>query len=114
MNIIIEPHSLIRARERGTNRNEILDVLKTGQETIARYEKMAKYKIFEFNKKWLGKYYNQKMIKVFYTIKETTIIIVQFLLFRFAGLKTLSAFQITLLFPCRLLAVRRKYGNLYS
>jgi len=37
---------------------------------------MAKYKIFEFNKKWPGKYYNQKMVKVFYTIEENTIITV--------------------------------------
>ena len=76
MNILIEPHSLARARERGTSKIEILDVMKTGKETSAKYGKMAKYKIYEFNKNWLGKHFKQKMVKVFYTVKENTIITV--------------------------------------
>lgn len=74
MNILIEQHSLIRAKERGTNRNEILDVIKTGKAVSARYGKMAKYKIYEYNEYLLGKHYDQKMVKVFYTIQENTII----------------------------------------
>ena len=76
MNILIEPHSLVRAKERGVNKNEILDVIKNGKKTSAKYGKMAKYKIYEFNKTWLGKHYNQKMVKVFYTFEENTIITV--------------------------------------
>jgi len=74
VNILIESHSLARAKERGTNKNEIMDVIKTGKEIGAKYGKMAKFKIYEFNKNWLGKYYNQKMVKVFYTLKDNTII----------------------------------------
>ena len=76
MNILIEQHSLARAKERGTNKKEILDVIKTGKETSAKYGKMAKYKIYEFNKNRLGKHYKQKMVKVFYTVRENTIITV--------------------------------------
>ena len=32
MKISIESHTLIRARERGTNKKEILEVIKTGKE----------------------------------------------------------------------------------
>jgi ribosomal protein S8E len=76
VNILLEQHSLARARERGANKNEILDVIKTGRATSAKYGKMAKYKIYEFNKNWLGKHYDQKMVKVFYTLKKNTIITV--------------------------------------
>ncbi|MBM3705515.1 MAG: hypothetical protein FJW66_03220 [Actinobacteria bacterium] len=76
MKIKIEPHTLIRAKERGTNKKEILEVIKTGREVSARYGKIAKHKIYNFNKKWLGKYYQQKMVKVFYMIRENTIITV--------------------------------------
>jgi hypothetical protein len=72
---------LIRAKERGTDKNEILDVIKTGKATSAKYGKMAKYKIYEFNKNWLGKYYNQKMVKMFYTFEENNIITVTIYVF---------------------------------
>ncbi len=76
MKIIIEQHTLLRASERGANKKEILEVIKTGKETDAKHGKIAKFKIYDFNKKWLDKYYQQKMVKVFYTIEETTIITV--------------------------------------
>ena len=76
MEIIIEPHTLIRSSERGTNKKEILEVIKTGKEAVAKHGKMVKFKIYDFNKKWLDKYYLQKMVKVFYTIEENTIITV--------------------------------------
>ncbi len=76
MKISIESHTLIRARERGTNKKEILEVIKTGKEAAAKHGKIAKFKIYDFNKKWLGKYYMQKMVRVFYTMEENTIITV--------------------------------------
>jgi len=72
--IKIGPHILLRAKEHGTNKREIIDVIKTGNKTLAKYNHIANSKVFNFNGKWLGKYYNQKMVKVFYTIKENTII----------------------------------------
>jgi hypothetical protein len=76
MNISIESHTLIRAKERGTNKKEILEVIKTGREVSAKHGNIAKFKIYDFNKKWLDKIYMQKMVKVFYTVKENTIITV--------------------------------------
>ena len=67
---------MVRAKERGASKNEIFDVINTGKATDAKYGKMAKYKIYKFNKNWLGKYYNQKMIKVLYTYEGNTIITV--------------------------------------
>ena len=54
MKISIESHTLIRAIERGTNKKEILEVIKTGKEAAAKHGKIAKFKIYDFNKKWLG------------------------------------------------------------
>jgi hypothetical protein len=76
MNIKIESHTLARAKERGTNKKEILEVIRTGEEVAAKYGKIARFKIYDFNKKWLGKHYMQKMVKVFYTIDKNTIITV--------------------------------------
>ena len=76
MKIIIESHTLIRAKERGANKKEIFEVIKTGKEAVAKHGKIAKFKIYNFNQKWLDKYYLQKMVKVFYTIEENTIITV--------------------------------------
>jgi hypothetical protein len=36
MKIIIEPHTLTRALERGTNKKEIFEVVKTGTEVNAK------------------------------------------------------------------------------
>ncbi|MCL4378065.1 MAG: DUF4258 domain-containing protein [Actinobacteria bacterium] len=76
MKIKIEPHTLHRSKERGTNKKEIIDVIETGREVPAKYGYMARFKIFNFNSKWLGKYYRQKTVKVFYTMKKNTIITV--------------------------------------
>ncbi len=51
LNIQTDPHTLLRAEERGANREEILQVLKTGQEIPAKFGKLCKYKIFDFKKK---------------------------------------------------------------
>ncbi len=76
MKIKIEPHTLQRSKERGTNKKEIIDVIKTGNKTSAKNDFLAKYKIFNFNSKQFNKYYEQKIVKVFYTVKENTIITV--------------------------------------
>jgi len=73
MEIQIDPHTLQRAEERGTNEGEIIDVIETGFATPAKYGKIGKAKIYDFKQKRLDKYYNQKRVEVFYTIEGNKI-----------------------------------------
>jgi hypothetical protein len=76
MEIQIDPHTLERAQERGTNEDEIKDVIETGFTVPAKYKRIGKAKIYEFKRKRHGKYYEQKRVEVFYTIKENLIVTV--------------------------------------
>ena len=76
MKIKIDSHTLKRAEERGTNENEIKDVIKTGSSIPAKYGRIGKAKVYDFKQKRLGKYYEQKRIEVIYTIEESIIITV--------------------------------------
>jgi hypothetical protein len=60
MEIQIDPHTLERAQERGTNEDEIKDVIETGFTVPAKYKRIGKAKIYEFKQKRHGKYYEQK------------------------------------------------------
>ncbi|MEW6215574.1 MAG: hypothetical protein AB1478_10305 [Nitrospirota bacterium] len=48
MEIQIDPHTLERAEERGTNEEEIKDVIRTGFSLPAKYGRRGKAKIYEF------------------------------------------------------------------
>ncbi|MFB0524584.1 MAG: DUF4258 domain-containing protein [Phycisphaerae bacterium] len=74
MEIQIDPHTLARAEERGTNENEIRDVIDKGFAIPAKYGRMAKAKIYEFKEKRQGKYYEQKRVEVVYTIAKNAVI----------------------------------------
>lgn len=76
MEIQIDPHTLERAEERGTNENEIRDVVYTGFAIPAKYGRMGKAKVYEFKQMRLDKYYEQKRVEVFYTIEGDKIITV--------------------------------------
>lgn len=67
MEIQIDPHTLERAEERGTNEEEIKDVILTGFSIPAKHGRTGKAKIYEFKKKRHNKYYEQKRTEVFYT-----------------------------------------------
>jgi hypothetical protein len=69
MEIQIDPHTLEQAEERGTNENEIRDVVHTGFAIPAKYGRMGKAKVYEFKQMRLDKYYEQKRVEVFYTIE---------------------------------------------
>lgn len=66
MDIQIDPHTLERAAQRGASKEEILDVLITGDSLPAKHGRMAKAKVYEYKRKRLEKYYEQKRIEVFY------------------------------------------------
>ena len=76
MKIIIEPHTLIRAEERGASENEILEVLTKGTDEVAKKSRFRKSSIFDFNSERLGKYYEQKKIDVIFVIEHDNIITV--------------------------------------
>ena len=74
MKIKIDPHTLERAEERGTNASEIKDVLNTGFEIPSKRYRNGKAKVFEFNQKRLNKFYKQKRVEVIYAIENDRII----------------------------------------
>ncbi len=76
MDIQIDPHTLERAEERGTNEEEIKDVINTGFSVQGKYGRMGKAKIYDFKQKRHNKYYEQKRVVVFYAIEEDVIITV--------------------------------------
>ncbi|MBM4129378.1 MAG: DUF4258 domain-containing protein [Nitrospira sp.] len=76
MEIQIDPHTLERAEERGTNEDEIKDVIQTGFSIPAKYDRIGKAKIYDFKQIRLDKYYEQKRVEVFYTIERDKIITV--------------------------------------
>ena len=76
MDVLIDPHTLERAEERGTDENEIIDVINTGFSIPAKYDRLGKAKIYSFRKQRHGKFYNQKRVEIFYTIEENRVITV--------------------------------------
>ncbi|OGU37934.1 MAG: hypothetical protein A2X61_15295 [Ignavibacteria bacterium GWB2_35_12] len=74
MKIIIEPHTLKRASERGASESEIFDVINNGLEITARFNRLAKVKIYEYNKQWNNNFYKQKRIEVIYTKEDDNIV----------------------------------------
>lgn len=76
MEIQIDPHTLERAEERGTNEEEIKDVILTGFSVPAKYGRIRKAKVYEFKQNRHNKYYEQKRVEVFYLIEGDKIITV--------------------------------------
>lgn len=76
MNIQIDPHTLERAEERGTNETEIRDVINTGTPVSARHDRLGKAKVYVFRQMRNNKYYEHKMVQVIYTHVGDTIITV--------------------------------------
>ena len=76
MEIQIDPHTIERANERGSNEEEIKDVIKTGFSISAKYGYYGKAKIYDFSKKRHGKYYAQKRVEVFYVIEKDIMVTV--------------------------------------
>ena len=76
MEIKIEPHTLERSEERGTNREEIEDVLENGFEISARSGRRGKAKVYEFKRERLGKYYEHKRVEVIYAEEADALITV--------------------------------------
>jgi len=76
MKIQIDPHTLDKAKERGTDEQEIADVIETGFKIPAKHGRMGKAKIYEFKRNRLEKYYEQKRVEVYYVIEKNSAITV--------------------------------------
>lgn len=75
MEIKIEPHTLERAEERGTNRDEIEDVLANGFDVSARGNRKGRAKVFDFQRERLGKFYRQKRVEVIYAEEKAFLLL---------------------------------------
>lgn len=76
MEIQIDPHTLERAEERGTNEIEIKDVIQTGFSISAKYGRIGKAKVYDFKNNRHNKYYEHKRVEVFYMMEGEKIITV--------------------------------------
>jgi len=76
MQIQIDLHTLERAEERGTNEEEIKDVIETGFPIPAKHGRIGKARLYEFRKERHSKYYDQKRVEVFYVIEENLVVTV--------------------------------------
>lgn len=76
MEIQVDPHTLERAEERGTDEEEIKDVINAGFPLPAKYGRMGKTKVYDFYQERQGKYYEQKRVEVVYIIERDVIITV--------------------------------------
>jgi len=76
MKVLIEPHTLERAKERSTNEEEIRDVTDNGFIIDAKYGRLGKAKIYPFNRNRCGKFYAQKRVEVIYAIRGETLVTV--------------------------------------
>lgn len=74
MEIGIDPHTLQRAEERGTDEEEIRDVINTGFPIPAKYGRIGRAKIYEFKRNRHEKHYEQKRVEVFYIIEGNAIV----------------------------------------
>lgn len=76
MKIRIEPHTLKRAEERGTTKEEIYDVINTGIDIAAKGNRLGKYKVYKYNKDRNKVFYKQKRVEVYFIVENNNIITV--------------------------------------
>ncbi len=76
MRIQIDPHTLERAEERGTDEQEIIDVILHGFPIPARAGRKGKAKIYDFNRERHSRFYSQKRVEVIYVTEADRIVTV--------------------------------------
>jgi hypothetical protein len=76
MEILLDLHTLERAKERGTNEEEIRDVIESGFIIPAKYGRIGKAKIYKFKQKRQNTFYEEKRVEVFYIIEGDRIVTV--------------------------------------
>ena len=76
MKIQIDPHTLERAVERGTDVTEIEEVLANGVPLTAKRGRLGRGKVYDFRQVRLGRYFEQKRVEVYYVVEDDVIITV--------------------------------------
>ena len=76
MEIQIDPHTLERAEERGTNEEEIKDVINNGFPIRAKHGRFGRAKVYDFRQKRHDRYYEQKRVEVIYALEKQVIVTV--------------------------------------
>ncbi len=76
MEIIIEPHTIIRIKERGATEEEVIETLENGNDIIGKYGRLGKENVFLFNRLHGKKYYEEKKLEVYYIVKDERIVTV--------------------------------------
>ena len=76
MEIQIDPHTLERAKERGTNEEEIRDVIETGFIIPSQYGRFGKAKVYGFKQTRQNKFYEEKRVEVFYIVERDRMVTV--------------------------------------
>lgn len=76
MDIQIDPHTLERAEERGTNADEIVDIVISGTPVPGKYGRLGKTKTFDFKQNRHGRYYEHKKVEVFFVVQGDVIVTV--------------------------------------
>jgi hypothetical protein len=74
--IIIEPHTLQRANERGSTEDEIKITIEQGADLIGKKGRLGKSKVFDFNRTRNGTVYEEKKIEVYFIVESGMIITV--------------------------------------
>ncbi|MHB8841851.1 MAG: DUF4258 domain-containing protein [Candidatus Aquicultor sp.] len=70
MDVVFIEHADERIVERGTNADEVKQVLATADTVPTKLGRIAEEAVFEYNSNWLGKYYKQKKVKVVYVEEQ--------------------------------------------
>jgi hypothetical protein len=73
MEIQIDPHTLERAEERGTNEEEIRDTINSG---TPKHGRLGKAKVYDLKQERHGKFYEQKRVEVIYTLEKEVLVTV--------------------------------------
>jgi hypothetical protein len=76
LKIRIESHTLQRAQQRGTDIDEIKEVLTVGSPITGKYGRMGKAMVFDFHNERNGVYYEQKRVEVYYIMECGTAVTV--------------------------------------
>ena len=76
MEIQIDPHTLDRALDRGTDEMEIREVISNGSPIPAKHGRLGKAKVYSFQQERNGKYYEQKRVEVIYAVEIDVIVTV--------------------------------------
>ena len=76
MEIRVDPHTLERAEQRGTNEHEIRETIEKGEIIVAKSGRLGRTKIYEFNQMRNGKFFEQRRVEAFYVIEGNVIVTV--------------------------------------